>query len=309
MSAIEATARGSGPYVVYVNDVEYSRHTAEREALENASEALAENPSAAVRYEHEYVVDVVLVDAPEEEEPTEPEPPVDEEPEPEDPPSGVEPFFTDSFDGGQKHDANGFSWLGGGMPVVEFDGAHAMLFRYGPDAPGEDSHREQRFDFGRDLAEVWVEYSLYVPDNFTVRDDRPGNNKLVGFWATTYNNPLQVVFEYQGWPEADVRVLCISNVGGCNSGGTKHTHVLDETMRGEWLRIRVHLRAGEADGVVALWRDDTLVYSYDPAPLWTSSGVNSFRRGYLLGWANSGFTEETRFYITDFRVWGSDPGW
>ena len=55
--ALEVTARGSGPYIVYAAGQEYSRHTTEREALQRASEALV-NCSCPVYYVHDYTVDV-----------------------------------------------------------------------------------------------------------------------------------------------------------------------------------------------------------------------------------------------------------
>lgn len=129
MSAIEANARGSGPYIVYVNGGEYSRHTAEREALENATEALEADPTAEVYYVHDYTVDVTLVDAPTpvDPPPVDPDPvdpptdPVDPPPPPADadewvadwedetlvpPAEGFDPeaFFGDLYDGGQFND-------------------------------------------------------------------------------------------------------------------------------------------------------------------------------------------------------------
>jgi len=78
MSAIDATARGGGLYRVFVDGVPFSDHTSEREALENATEALAVNPLAAVWYVHDYTVDVKLaVTAPP---PPPPPPPVSDEP-------------------------------------------------------------------------------------------------------------------------------------------------------------------------------------------------------------------------------------
>ncbi len=60
MTAIDLTARGSGYYVVYVNDVQFSRHTAEREAIERCTDVLASDPAVKVYYSHDYVVDAVV---------------------------------------------------------------------------------------------------------------------------------------------------------------------------------------------------------------------------------------------------------
>lgn len=62
--AVDLTARGSGPFVVYVDGVETSRHTTEREAIQRVTEALAQDPGAAVHYVHDYAVDARLVGAP-----------------------------------------------------------------------------------------------------------------------------------------------------------------------------------------------------------------------------------------------------
>lgn len=57
---IDATARGGGYFDLFVNGVEVSRHTAEREAIERGSEYLAADPAAPVWYAHDYVVDLTV---------------------------------------------------------------------------------------------------------------------------------------------------------------------------------------------------------------------------------------------------------
>jgi hypothetical protein len=58
------TAIGSGYYHVLVDGVAVSKHTAEREAIENSNVAKLANPAADVRYRHDYEVGVALVQAP-----------------------------------------------------------------------------------------------------------------------------------------------------------------------------------------------------------------------------------------------------
>ena len=55
---IKLTAIGSGYYRVYVNDIEVSRHTSEREAIESAFEKIKANPNVLVHYKHDYDVTV-----------------------------------------------------------------------------------------------------------------------------------------------------------------------------------------------------------------------------------------------------------
>src|SRR5690606_37992751 len=83
--ALDLTARGSGPFVVYVDGDSVSAHTAEREAVERVSRELAAKPTARVYYVHRYTVDAVLVGAPTSSTP--PPPPADTSASPPHPPA------------------------------------------------------------------------------------------------------------------------------------------------------------------------------------------------------------------------------
>ena len=80
--------------------------------------------------------------------------------------------------------------------------------------------------------------------------------------------------------------------------------------RGKWVRIRFHLLIHDTDGQFELWRDGALVMELKPdtRTSW-GDGYDYFRHGYLMGWANTGFSEDTTFHITDFKLYVSDPGW
>lgn len=58
LTDISFTAVNSGPYVVYVDGEEYSRHTSERVAASSAVTALIENPDSEVIYHRDYTVRV-----------------------------------------------------------------------------------------------------------------------------------------------------------------------------------------------------------------------------------------------------------
>lgn len=57
---LNATARGSGYYFVYVNGVFFSKHLQEREALERCADVLLTDPTVQTHYTHQYEVDVAL---------------------------------------------------------------------------------------------------------------------------------------------------------------------------------------------------------------------------------------------------------
>lgn len=58
---IDLTATGGGYFRVFVDGVQVSQHTAEREAAERATELAIQNPLSTVTYDHDYSV---RVDAP-----------------------------------------------------------------------------------------------------------------------------------------------------------------------------------------------------------------------------------------------------
>lgn len=233
--------------------------------------------------------------------------------------NGVQPFFQDDFETGTMRDANGFSWTRSEFAYVRTDMAHAgnyaLKFRYSAAAVGKDSFSEQRFDLGRDLTKLWVEYYLYVPANFEMRSGSSANNKFFSIFATKYSKvgDVQVVAEYErsGPDTSTVRMLSMS--GKANVAAKKHATPLATSMRGKWLRIRLQFEtstgAGRNDGVIKLWRDDTLIYSHEQMDIWFAGGRNYWRNGYLLGWANTGFTQETSFFVDDVKFFDKNPGW
>lgn len=62
--SIEFTAKQSGYFRVFVNGVEVSRHTTEREALESATAQEAGDPLREVEVRHDYSVKVEDTEAP-----------------------------------------------------------------------------------------------------------------------------------------------------------------------------------------------------------------------------------------------------
>lgn len=231
--------------------------------------------------------------------------------------SGAEPYFSDNFDTGRLGSSSEFSWSGDRALSTEqsFSGQYAMKFTYGPDANGEDSWTEQRFNLASSPSsaprEVWIEYQLRVPSNWVHRYQAPGNNKLFALFAENYSNTgdIQAVFEYERESDtrSNIRVICMSG-RGCLKGNYL-AHLFDSSMRGKWVRMRFHLRAGQNNGLIEVWRDNELVYSIYDYSHYFSSGNNYWREGYLMGWSNSGYAQATSFYVDDFKVYRENPGW
>jgi hypothetical protein len=56
LKSISSRAVQSGPYIVYVDGVEYSRHNTERVAGASATIALINNPRSEIVYKRDYTV-------------------------------------------------------------------------------------------------------------------------------------------------------------------------------------------------------------------------------------------------------------
>lgn len=241
-------------------------------------------------------------------------------------------FFSDNFDSGSKVSANGFTWSSAGSRVTvsperAFSGTHALRFRFGPDTVGGDSGAEQRFDMGRYLNEYWVEYMLFVPANFVHRADSPNNNKFFMTWRDTYSDVAggtwRVGYEYQGTSSSLRPMSSRWDLNSWTSSGLNHPQSnapfiggAGPVRLGAWTRVRLQFKAASSrtasDGVMRMWINDSLYASKTDGRFHNYYAEPSdavLRKGYFLGWSNSGFSAETVFFIDDVRFYDADPRW
>ena len=149
-------------------------------------------------------------------------------------------------------------------------GSHSIRFRY--DSTPEDSHiwAEQRFDMGRVLPEVWIEYYLWIPENYYHRDSPgPDNNKFFFLWDSgDYpgggDGQVSVMLSLERAANGDSDLLMMwsnQNTIMKVSGAPRWRNAI-LAQRGKWSRIRYHVRAassrGANDGIFEFWWDDEL---------------------------------------------------
>lgn len=253
------------------------------------------------------------------------------------PPGSSTPFFTDDFESGGKTNANGFTWgTAGSRAMVVNDravsGSFSLRMRYGPDTTNQDSNSEQRFNMGRNLAAVWIEYQLFVPTNFTHRAQSSStNNKFLMIWNTTYGSGAgtwQAGYEYNrtadGWSTlrpmstkefgANATFVTSSQLGHPDQG--KNFIGPTFTLKpGQWHLIRLQFQrssaGGATDGIMRMWIDGVLYASMTNGPFRNLDNVGEtvLRQGYFMGWSNSGFEAITDWYIDDVKFYDVDPGW
>jgi uncharacterized protein YjdB len=255
--------------------------------------------------------------------------------------------FQDGFEtGGLATVTNNYRWGGAGTQVtreIVRSGAYSMKFSYSGSADlCADAWSEQRFQFGENLPEVWLEYYIYLPKGtegtakFTHRkpvcsreSDPNGtvsNNKFLALWDTAYSidkgGSVRTLLEYRrtsrgadgdsymyGMWGTDTRTA-----GDYGQPGSGWDPAFTDAMRGRWVQVRVHAKVADskaaANGMLQLWVDGALkinMQNLDLAP--GAGGARWFRNGYLMGWANSGFDQNTAVYIDDFKIFRSGPGW
>lgn len=82
-------------------------------------------------------------------------------------------------------------------------------------------------------------------------------------------------------------------------------YVRQDVDKGKWHEWIIHMKlaseAGASDGVVEMWKNGLKEMEYLHLNNYTP-GSNYFSEGYIQGYANSGFAEDTNIYIDDFVV-------
>lgn len=200
-------------------------------------------------------------------------------------------------------------------------GTHSLQFIFGGGPSGADAWAEKRFELGGKHSEVWVKYDLYIPSNYYHRQDPPSaNNKaFVHLWAGEYSGGqgLGAGFEVQpdgaGGSIIDFHPFRpdTSHIRDSVNGGKG----IELSDRGTWVEFICQIKAASPannDGIARVWKTPQggtkkLIFERTDAKLYNPDG-NYFERGYLLGWANSGFAATTALYIDNVVISNSAIG-
>jgi len=235
-------------------------------------------------------------------------------------------LFQDSFETGDlSHTENGVSWgasnglnNGADKPVVSADmaksGAHSLKFKFYGVPANQDSWSEQRFSLGGHYSELWIKYDLYIPTNYYHRGTQmaANNNKaLFQIWGNmpnlNHNNPQAMGFE--SWPQVSTGSSLLSS--HVNPFGNDQGHVTDGTYfvdratdLGKWIEWIIQVKVASSannDGIISVWKNGLQIVRLSNVSNYVP-GFNWFSAGYLLGWANSGFNQDTYLYIDNVVI-------
>jgi hypothetical protein len=225
-------------------------------------------------------------------------------------------LFEDGFESGNRRTAmNGFYW-GGSTDNVRPTTSRALTGNYSLEFPfagvpsGQDSFEEQRIHFGKPYTELWFKYDLYIPSNYVHRRNEGDNNKFFAIFNNSYRPGFQVNFSL--YP--DYR----TNSGGSNivihyfRNGVEQPYIDEEVPfirsadLGKWHRIVMHFKVpttlNTSDGVMEIWKNGELIISKRNLASNGTSGLNYMDEAYILGWANSGFSQTTYMYVDNFVI-------
>lgn len=224
-------------------------------------------------------------------------------------------------------------------------GTYAARFTFGPDTTevNDDSTAELRFEFGSVHTDIWVGYMLHIPSNYVHRWSPGGNNKgWCTMWDaggdTTYGNP-HVGIEPNFWDVGDgtskgsVYIFGQSTLGQANGGGGTHlgptenpeyfpngNGIIEAADFGKVLEVVIHYKyatSANNNGVAEIWKrrrtPTTLAIESSWIKItdiqdgeWYAAGQEGFGYCYILGWANSGFTDETLLHLGNFWIATTD---
>lgn len=227
--------------------------------------------------------------------------------------SNAEVFFDDSFESGDlNYTRNGARWTSSTSTTVSSaiakTGNYSLRFRFeGSSSSSADAWSEQRFDLGTGKTDVYIRYYIYFPKNYVHRDVSPNNNKMIRLWGNDYKNDgLKIGASMRSSSPSRLfpafRVGCDRGVGDRSSGYGLGNWELTYDRLGQWIAFEFHFKpdSGRGDGILEFWVDGIKQFgatdiSIDDAPCLPGY----YRNGYLLGWSNSGFSEQTDIYIDD----------
>lgn len=241
-------------------------------------------------------------------------------------------YFSDNFESGLSYVSSGYGWTNDGnsdlgyAPDVSTDRAYGgsfsckFPFKAVPDYSDDSS--ELRFRFSVPLMEVYIRFRIWIPANYVHRL-QPGdsiNNKFIILWAGDDYNASGPTVTKQGM-EIE-RVDATHDYGALkrryastpdvNYGEIAQVaNFITASDYGTWMNLEFYFRFddGTSNARTKVAKNGVQVgdtgnfkgYDGQGAPI-------GFKRGYILGYSNSGYIEETDFYIDNvvFADFGVD---
>ena len=183
----------------------------------------------------------------------------------------------------------------------------SMRFRY----PAGEPMSEQRFSLGVHYEDIWVKYWIRVPVNF---NHGSLNNKFLSLWVGSGGYDTYGTVTWQTRPDGSGGARLVYQDGGVLSGERGATAFISyPSDQGRWMEVVARVKAATSssaeDGIIQFYRrwDGDIewekIHEKLNANTWNpASGSQGISHGYLMGWANGAYTENTEFLLNDFKL-------
>ncbi len=195
------------------------------------------------------------------------------------------------------------------------DGDYSLRFRY----PAGQDWSEQRFDLGSAYPELWVSFWLRVPTNFSHGAGSPTNHKLFAIWMDGYEihgDGPTVTWNFwnDGNNGSNITVSYSDGGFGGNGPQVQSTPFISyPTDQGRWMNVAFRVKAStnttSNNGVIEMWRrwEGETVHSQlhlltDADIAIPTGGPEGWKAGYLVGWANAPYDNDTEWLLDNFTV-------
>jgi len=188
-------------------------------------------------------------------------------------------------------------------------GSKSLQFHFVPNSHGNDAFSEVRMTLPR-RDELWIKYDLFIPTNYQHRDVSPANNKFLAVYRDPYTNPgFQVNFSLE--PDGSGGSWL---AGYINHKGNEAPRQYDDESEffitdsdlGKWMSLIMHIKVpsgkNSKDTVMQMWKNGHLVANYKGVNAHGGDNKNYIDELYLLGWSNSGFKNDTYFYLDNIVI-------
>ena len=241
---------------------------------------------------------------------------------------------------------NGFAWgVGSNTQVSNVNpetGSYSLQFDFAGVPDGSDDTAEQPFALGGKYPEMWVKYDIFFPTNYFHRDSTTvatNHKSFLYLWEGNYQTPSGPGMGPAFWPDSAITgtaatgqsissfaVWGVPGINPTNGGSEIHFgpwnypqywanqgYTVRTQDLGKWMQVILHFKYASSannDGVAQIWlqtagesRRQVLNITNGP---WYVAGQVGFDQGYLLGWANDGFAQDTKIYIDNIEF-STDP--
>ena len=225
-------------------------------------------------------------------------------------------LFQDGFESGNlTHTQNGIRWAPEGVrtsisSTQVRSGTRSLEFSFEAVPAGQDSFSEHRVTMTSRYTDLWIMYDLYIPANYYHRPESGANNKFFAIFRDPYPASGYSV-NFSTYPNGSggshIEVHYFNN-------HAEEPYLTPESGRnfitsadaGRWHNIILHFKVptgqGTNDGVMELWKNGSRIVNITNLASWGGSGTNYMDQAYLIGWANSGYAQQTDFYVDNFVI-------